>query len=323
MRLIITRGLVVLLIALLVPITVLGEEYLAGGVTITLVGFNAESEAWLEYGWILPTLYGQLVGDFHRLNDGTDARYVERTVSHNGPNGSEWRGQLSLSTAYSHCYQGRVDGRGLYGTTNSYHSAVQCADPPPRPPTGTLTTCCAEDGSSTICSPIVVNLSSSVYRLSGQGDTVDFDLDGDGLQDRTTWTAEGSDVSFLALDLNRNGRIDSGRELFGTGTLLRSGTSAPNGFAALAQLDDNADGVVDSADRVWFDLLLWTDIDHDGRTDANELRPVIETTLRGIETEYTWTGRADAHGNLFSYLGHLRSDQGRRVFYDVILQKVP
>ena len=56
------------------------------------------------------------------------------------------------------------------------------------------------------------------------------------------------DDGFLVRDINGNGTIDTGRELFGDNTLLSDGTIAANGFEALADLDSNADGVVDVND---------------------------------------------------------------------------
>jgi len=55
-------------------------------------------------------------------------------------------------------------------------------------------------------------------------------------------------IRVLPIDLNGNGRIDSGAELFGNHT---GGKSFANGFDALAQYDDNRDGKIDAADAVF------------------------------------------------------------------------
>ena len=49
------------------------------------------------------------------------------------------------------------------------------------------------------------------------------------------------------MDRSGNGAIDDGSELFGSGTLMPDGTRAVDGFAALATLDTNNDGVVDTS----------------------------------------------------------------------------
>ena len=154
-------------------------------------------------------------------------------------------------------------------------------------------------------------------------DPVEFDLDADGVLNRTAWTARGSQIAFLALDRNGNGGIDDGRELFGTATMLQSGLLALNGFLALSEFDSNGDGVVDAVDAQWPSLLLWTDVNHDGLSQPEELRTVAASSIQGIGTEYRWTGRRDSHGNLFRYKGIAFFGHGRRPIYDVFFIGVP
>jgi hypothetical protein len=77
--------------------------------------------------------------------------------------------------------------------------------------------------------------------------TAYFDLDRNGFAERVGWVAPREGL--LALDVNRNGRIDNGTELFGTAT--------QNGFEVLARYDDNRDGRIDASDSVWSNLLIW------------------------------------------------------------------
>lgn len=81
----------------------------------------------------------------------------------------------------------------------------------------------------------------------GPGRTA-FDLIGDAGLEALPHLIGGS--HYLAADLNGNGRIDDGGELFGP----RSG----NGFADLAVHDDDGNGFIDAGDRVWEHLRLWT-----------------------------------------------------------------
>ncbi len=66
---------------------------------------------------------------------------------------------------------------------------------------------------------------------------VNFDLDGNEFAEKTSWVAPQD--GFVVLDLNDNGKIDNGGELFGTDTLLANGNKAIDGFQALAQYDEN------------------------------------------------------------------------------------
>lgn len=160
---------------------------------------------------------------------------------------------------------------------------------------------CMEPG----CSPIVIHLANGNYELTGPQDSVAFDLDADGVRERLTWTAADTAQAFLALDRNENGTIDNGRELFGTYTRLTSGANAANGFIALAELDDDGDGVVDANDASWARLLLWVDANHDGVSQSAELRRIGESRVRSVATRHAWSGRRDAHGNTFRYRGQV------------------
>jgi len=146
---------------------------------------------------------------------------------------------------------------------------------------------------------------------------VNFDINAVGHTQQIGWTARDADVAFLALDRNRNGRIDDGTELFGNATPLRRGGRASNGFIGLAQYDLNGDGVIDSADPIWNDLLLWIDANHNGITDPGELRHITASAITGIDLDYHWTGRRDQSGNHFGFEGSLHEGKAVRPFYDV------
>jgi hypothetical protein len=150
------------------------------------------------------------------------------------------------------------------------------------------------------CSPIIIALDGR-YSFTDAQSGVSFDIDADGESEQIGWTAAGSNQAFLAFDRDGDGRVSDGGELFGNATPLRGGGRASNGFVALAELDTNSDGAVDAADPDWADLVLWTDLNHDGRSEARELTPVTGSALVQIRLEHRWTGRRDRHGNLYKY----------------------
>jgi len=167
-------------------------------------------------------------------------------------------------------------------------------------------------------SPIIINLASGEYRLTGLDSPVSFDLDGDGLVDTVGWTVPETAVAFLALDRDGDGLITTGRELFGDATLLRSSTRAPNGFVALQEFDANGDGNIDSRDAIWQSLLLWVDTNHDGISQREEIQRIASSSIASISLAHRYVGRRDGNGNLYRFEGQVKLRRGdTRPIYDV------
>jgi len=101
---------------------------------------------------------------------------------------------------------------------------------------------------------------------------------------------------WIALDRNGDGAIDSGAELFGSNTVLPDGTTARNGFLALAALDANGDRRIDARDPGFASLVLWADRDGDRRTAAGELAP-LSASIVSISLDYHVDARCDARDN--------------------------
>lgn len=94
--------------------------------------------------------------------------------------------------------------------------------------------------------PLVINLNTNIAQVSDQ--KFFFDLDCDGEEEEISSLQAGS--GFLALDLNGDGQINDGSELFGT----KSG----DGFKDLSKYDLDGNGWIDEADPIWEKLLIWT-----------------------------------------------------------------
>lgn len=96
--------------------------------------------------------------------------------------------------------------------------------------------------------PLVVNFGGTAVQLANLANQrFSFDLDGDGQAENLPLFASGS--GYLALDRNHNGRIDSGKELFGPQT--------GKGFAELARLDADGNGWIDENDPDFKHLGVW------------------------------------------------------------------
>ncbi|HEU4715141.1 MAG TPA: hypothetical protein VFS76_26570 [Pyrinomonadaceae bacterium] len=175
-------------------------------------------------------------------------------------------------------------------------------------------------------SPIIFDINGDGFSMTDAAHGVAFDLDADGPAERLSWTAAGSDDAFLALDLNQNGMIDSGAELFGNYTPQPHSVS-PNGFLALAEFDKEenggiADGTIDTEDAVYARLLLWRDTNHDGKSDTGELRPLAQSGVTALSLDYKQSKQRDEHDNLFYYRSRIQVAKHSRAehwAYDVFL----
>ncbi|WP_373975108.1 hypothetical protein NT239_15960 [Chitinibacter sp. SCUT-21] len=93
--------------------------------------------------------------------------------------------------------------------------------------------------------PLILNYAASAVTLAEQ--TFQFDIDGKGQAETIHQLNAGS--AYLAHDKNRDGKINNGRELFGT----QSG----DGFADLAHYDQDQNGWIDEGDQIFGELKLW------------------------------------------------------------------
>ncbi len=145
-------------------------------------------------------------------------------------------------------------------------------------------------------SPIVLDLTGEGIKLSGPEEGLKFDLNADGNEIYTGWI-KGTNNAFLVRDINRNGKIDSGAELFGSATLLKNNKRAANGFEALKDLDSNADGLLSLKDLEWKSLRLWFDRNYDGFSQFSELNRLEQYQIQSINLNYVELLEMDEFGN--------------------------
>ncbi|WP_370578884.1 hypothetical protein ABX042_15135 [Snodgrassella alvi] len=146
-----------------------------------------------------------------------------------------------------------------------------------------------------IRSPIIIDMNGDGVKTTAQGKHTYFDHDGNSFAENTGWV--DSNDALLVLDRNQNGLIDDGKELFGSNTLLSSGKKAQNGFEALAEFDENRDGVIDTADSVWSRLQLWQDKNQNGFVDEGELLSLSNTQITEIGLKYLKGDKKDENGH--------------------------
>jgi hypothetical protein len=139
-----------------------------------------------------------------------------------------------------------------------------------------------------------------------------FDHEGDGSKNATGWIK--ADDGIVVLDRNGNGLIDSGRELFGDNTVLtrgpKAGQTAANGFEALADLDLNGDGALNSADAAYANLRIWQDANQDGVSQATELKTLATLGIASINVTGTASNVNLGNGNTQPFSGSFTRTNG-------------
>lgn len=93
--------------------------------------------------------------------------------------------------------------------------------------------------------PLVINFDRPSALLTDN--KISFDIDYDGKSDQISTLAQGS--GFLSLDINNDGKINDGSELFGTRN--------NDGFADLAKYDQDNNGWIDENDDIFDKLRIW------------------------------------------------------------------
>ena len=96
----------------------------------------------------------------------------------------------------------------------------------------------------------------------------------------------------LARDIDNDGKITSGAELFGNFTKLKNGELARNGAEALKDLDDNNDGVFDEKDTAFNKILVWQDKNSDGVSSSDELKSLSDYGIKSINLEFKGDNKA-------------------------------
>ena len=139
---------------------------------------------------------------------------------------------------------------------------------------------------SKLVSPIVLSFKSdqSLQTVELLKSNVKFDLDADGSKERTGWI--NPEDGFLFVDLNRNGVVDSGKELFGE----KSGFGPKeynNGYEALKVFDTNNSGFVDAEDQYFKLIKVWFDHNSNGISEKSEIRTLNDLQITSFEVQPT------------------------------------
>jgi hypothetical protein len=190
--------------------------------------------------------------------------------------------------------------------------------------------------------PLALDLNNDGIATISANDGIMFDHNNAGIRYGTGWINPND--GWLALDRNGNGKIDSGRELFGDNTRKLDGNFAAHAYDALKSFDTNNDGQVSAADatgdadssgtidgsetywdidnngeydasvdKTFADLRVWVDANSNGNTDGGELKTLAELNIVSIGTGKTAVNVADENGNLNTFKGNYTNTSGEVV----------
>jgi hypothetical protein len=139
--------------------------------------------------------------------------------------------------------------------------------------------------------PIIFSLqeNSSLSELLASDLIVPFDMDGDGVVEKRPWVRPTT--GFLVWDSDGDGRITSGRELFGSVTWW---LFFPNGYRAMDVLDDDRNCFL--TDGEFDGISAWFDRNSNGRSDVGEIVSIESLGITAIATRPNgFNGKSPMH----------------------------
>ncbi|WP_423383702.1 S8 family serine peptidase [Burkholderia sp. LMG 32019] len=129
---------------------------------------------------------------------------------------------------------------------------------------------------NTYVDPLLLDLSGNGVHMTGIENGVLFDTDHSGTLKRTGWA--DTQTGMLVVD-DGTGNITNASQFLSEYYGGKAGTNGgpgqtpfKDGFAALASVDANHDGVIDKSDPIWAKLKVWVDANHDAKSGAGELK---------------------------------------------------
>jgi Ca2+-binding RTX toxin-like protein len=158
-----------------------------------------------------------------------------------------------------------------------------------------------------LAAPIVFDLDGDGKGLVAMSDSATrFDMNGDGVADRTGWIEQGD--ALLVLDRNGNGTVDDISEI----SYVGDKEGAKTDLEGLAAFDSNGDGVLNGEDQRFVEFKLWSDTNANGKTDAGELLSLAEAGVSSINLQGVATGEtAKAGANIVYNKGSYTLSNGK------------
>jgi hypothetical protein len=217
------------------------------------------------------------------------SQYVEifdgaTSLGHATVSGMTWTFNVPAASYATHTYTAQVkDGTQVLSTSSNFTLIVAAT-------------------------PLVLDLNGDGVQTISVSEGTQFDLLNTGTQQSVGWVDRHDGL--LAIDLNGDGHINSGAELFGDHMQLPNGSLAKDGWHALAAMDSNADGQINTQDEGFDRLLVWVDANGNGTSDAGELSTLAATHIASIDLAAN-NHSVQQNGNVVQYFSTYTTLDGR------------
>lgn len=149
----------------------------------------------------------------------------------------------------------------------------------------------------TFTDPLVINFEGNATDLTDE--KFSFDLNADGEAELISYFTNSG---MLALDRNEDGLVNDGMELFGA--------MSGNGFADLAQYDEDGNNYIDEADSIFDDLRIWTKTEGEDILESLADRDIGAIYLGSTETPFDIKGEDNQHNGRVRASGFYLSEAG-------------
>lgn len=146
--------------------------------------------------------------------------------------------------------------------------------------------------------PLILNYAGNHADLTNE--KFEFDLDADGNTELISYLTGNSGM--LALDKNNDGIINDGSELFGALT--------GNGFAELAEYDEDGNGYIDEADSIFEQLMVWNKTPDNDSLETLASRDIGAIYLGSSETPFDIKGEGNQHNGRVKNSGVYFTENG-------------
>lgn len=166
--------------------------------------------------------------------------------------------------------------------------------------------------------PIVLDLGGDGLNLTAVEDSDIIVKTAQGGLSRLGWASAAD--AFLAVDRDGDGAINKLSEI----SFAQDKEGATSDLEGLKTWDTNGDGILNASDENFEKILVWQDLNQNGRSTAQELRTLSEAGIIGIDLNGTATGYTPGtviDNYVQNNMGFIWADGSRGDAYDVALAR--